>query len=187
MTIAHQAPLWNFPGKNPGVGCQALLQGTFPTQGSNRGLLLRQMDSFPLSHQGSPESWLVVWWLSLQVVSDSCDPMDCSLSGSSVHGIPPSRILEWVAISFSRGTTPSRNQTQVSCIAGRFTNWAMRESWLGIVKWNIWGGDMSRSGGASIAGRGTEKAWGERKEKLWHFEELIRTHYCFIIEQEGKH
>ena len=34
-------------------------------------------------------------------MSDSCDPMDCSLSGSSVHGILQARILEWVAISFS--------------------------------------------------------------------------------------
>ena len=37
-------------------------------------------------------------------LSDSCDPMDCSLPGSSVHGILQERILEWVAISFSRGT-----------------------------------------------------------------------------------
>ena len=41
-----------------------------------------------------------------------------SLPGSSVHGILQARILEWVAISFSRGSSQSRNQTQVSCIAG---------------------------------------------------------------------
>ena len=39
------------------------------------------------------------------VVSDSCDPMDCSLAGSSVYGILQARILEWVAISFSRGSS----------------------------------------------------------------------------------
>ena len=55
-----------------------------------------------------------------------CDPMDCSLPGSSVHGISQARILEWVVISFSRGTSRPRDQTQVSCIAGRFFNvWAM--------------------------------------------------------------
>ena len=47
-------------------------------------------------------------------------PMDCSLAGSSVHGILQARILEWVAIiSFSRGSSQPRDQTLVSCIAGR--------------------------------------------------------------------
>ena len=50
-----------------------------------------------------------------------CDPMDCSLSGSSVHGILQARILEWVAISFSRGSSQPRDQTQVSRIVGRQT------------------------------------------------------------------
>ena len=48
-----------------------------------------------------------------------CNPMDCSLPGSSVHGIFQARILEWVAISFSRGSSQPRDQTPVSCIAGR--------------------------------------------------------------------
>ena len=48
-----------------------------------------------------------------------CDPMDCSLRGSSVHGIFQARILEWVAISFSRGSSQPRKWTQVSHIAGR--------------------------------------------------------------------
>jgi len=42
------------------------------------------------------------WWFSYQVMSDSCDPMDCSPPGSSVHGILQAGILEWVAISSSR-------------------------------------------------------------------------------------
>ena len=42
-----------------------------------------------------------------------CDPMDCSLSGSSVHGIPQALILEWVAISSSRGSSQPRDRTQV--------------------------------------------------------------------------
>ena len=49
-----------------------------------------------------------------------CDPMDCSPSGSSVHGILQVRILEWIAISFSRGSFLPRDQTWVSCVAGGF-------------------------------------------------------------------
>ena len=62
-------------------------------------------------------------------MSDSCNPMDCSPLGSSVHGIFQARILEWIAISFSRGSSRPRNPTRVSCIVGRFfTDWGMRES-----------------------------------------------------------
>ena len=46
--------------------------------------------------------------------------MDCNLPGSSFHGILQARILEWVAISFSRGSSQPTGQTQVSHIAGRF-------------------------------------------------------------------
>ena len=45
-----------------------------------------------------------------------CDPMDCSLPGSSIHGILQARILEWGAISYSRGSSQSRDWTHVSCI-----------------------------------------------------------------------
>ena len=48
-----------------------------------------------------------------------CDPMDYSLSGSSIHEIFQARVLEWIAISFSRGSSWPRNRTRVSCIAGR--------------------------------------------------------------------
>ena len=52
-------------------------------------------------------------------------PMDCSPPGSSVHGILQARILEWVAISFSRGSSQPRDWTQVSRIASRcFNLWA---------------------------------------------------------------
>ena len=55
--------------------------------------------------------------------------MDCSLPGSSVHGSFQARILEWVAISFSRRSSQPRDWTQVSRIAGRrFTVWATREA-----------------------------------------------------------
>ena len=48
------------------------------------------------------------------------DPMDCNLPGSSVHWILQARILEWVAISSSRGSSQPKDQTHVSCIAGGF-------------------------------------------------------------------
>ena len=59
-----------------------------------------------------------------------CDPMDCSLPGSSVHRILQARILEWVAIPFSQGSSWPRDQTQVSCIADKvFTIWATRKAY----------------------------------------------------------
>ena len=57
------------------------------------------------------------------------DPVDCSPPGSSVHGILQARVLEWVAISFSRESSWPRDWTQVSHIAGRrFNLWATRYS-----------------------------------------------------------
>ena len=68
------------------------------------------------------------WKWSHSVMSD-CDPMDCSLPGSSVHGIFQARVLEWVAIAFCRGSSQPRDRTWVSCFAGRlFTLWAIREA-----------------------------------------------------------
>ena len=58
-----------------------------------------------------------------------CNPLYCSLPGSSVHGIFQARILEWVAISSSRASSLPRDWTWVSFIAGRFfTIWATREA-----------------------------------------------------------
>ena len=81
------------PGKNTGVGCHALFQEIFPTQGSNPGLPHYRWILFQLSRQASP------------------------------------RILAWVAIPFSSGSSWLRNWTGISCIAGRFfTSWATREA-----------------------------------------------------------
>ena len=79
-------------------------------------------------------------------VTQSCltfwDPMDCSLQGSSVLGILQARILEWVAIPFSRVSSQPRNQTQFSCIdSGFYTFWGTREA-LSIppkrILWLLW-------------------------------------------------
>ena len=69
-------------------------------------------------------------------VAQSCptiwDPMDCNPPGSFVHGILQARVLEWVAIPFSRGSSQPRDWTQLSCIAGGFfTIWAT----LRLVFW----------------------------------------------------
>ena len=63
------------------------------------------------------------------VMSDSLDPMDYSPPGSSVHGILQARILEWVAMPSSRGSSSPRDQTCISCTAGEFFNhWATWEA-----------------------------------------------------------
>ena len=59
---------------------------------------------------------------SRSIMSDSLQPMDCSPPSSSGHGILQARILEWVAISFSKGSSRPRDWTQVSRIAGRCFN-----------------------------------------------------------------
>ena len=66
---------------------------------------------------------LMVHAQPLHLCPSLCDPMDCSLPGSSVHGIFQTRILEWVAVPTSRGSSQPRDQTCtfcVSCIAGGF-------------------------------------------------------------------
>ena len=70
------------------------------------------------------------------VMSNSLWPY--GLSGSSVHGILQARILEWVAISFSRGSSRPRDWTHVSCIAGRlFTNEPPGKSFISEYSWLI--------------------------------------------------
>ena len=82
----HATPYspWNSPGQNTGEGSLSLLQGIFPTQRLNPGLLHCRQVLYQLNHKGS------------------------------------SRILEWVAYPFSRGSSKPRNRTRVSCIAGGF-------------------------------------------------------------------
>ena len=67
-----------------------------------------------------PHGALQGGWGSCPVMSNSCDPMDCSTPSSSVHGVLQARILEWVTISFSRGSFQPKDQTQVFFIVGRF-------------------------------------------------------------------
>ena len=75
------------------------------------------------------KEWSEVKWSEVTQSSPTlCDTMYCSPPGSLVHGISQAWILEWVAISFSRGSSLFRDRTQVSCIVSRcFTVWATRE------------------------------------------------------------
>ena len=75
---------------------------------------------------------LCFMWVKV-LVTQSCstfwNPMDCSPPGSSVHGVLQTRILEWVAIPFSRGSSRHKDGTHVSHVSGRFfTVWATREA-----------------------------------------------------------
>ena len=94
-------------------------------------------------HPGSEDpGWVSAqsrnWYMALKTkvsVAQSCltlcNPMDFSLPGFSVHEILQAKILEWITIPFSRGSSWPRNQTWVSCTAGRFfTIWATREALL---------------------------------------------------------
>ena len=66
-----------------------------------------------------PESTYILRSEVAQSCPTLCDPVDYSPPGFSVHRILQARILEWVAISFSRGSSQPRDRTQVSCFAGR--------------------------------------------------------------------
>ena len=114
---------WNSPGQSTRVGSLSLLQGIFPTHGSNPGLLHCRWILYQLSHKGSPIIfqlkiiffftsknfyWSIVAAVAAAAAAKSiqscltlCDPIDGSPPGSPVPGIPQARTLEWVAISFS--------------------------------------------------------------------------------------
>ena len=66
------------------------------------------------------KSGMCVCAKSLQLCLTLCDPMDCSLPGSSVHGILQARLLEWVAMPASRGSSQPRDRTCISCSTGGF-------------------------------------------------------------------
>ena len=142
------------PGKtkNTGVGSLSLLQQIFPTQELNQGLLQCRWILYQLELSRKPicdntiftcSHILRFWGIVLQHIFLSChalcaqscpvlcDPMNCTLSGSSVQGIFQARILECFVISSSRVSFRPRNRTSISCIScivGRFfTHWTIRK------------------------------------------------------------
>ena len=91
LMAAHEAPRpWDSPGKNTGVGCHFLLQ----------------------CMKVKSESEVAQSCLTLS------DPMDCSLSGSSVHGIFQARVLEWGATAFSKRGLKAEELMLSNCGAG---------------------------------------------------------------------
>ena len=118
------------PGKprNTGVGSLFLFQQIFPTQESNWGLLHRRQILYQLSYQGSPAalqiissvpSFQVPYICVVCVLSCfSCVQLFVTLQkGFSVHWIIQARILEWVAIPFSRASSRPRGRTRVSLVS----------------------------------------------------------------------
>ena len=119
------AYILGFPGGSEGKSsaCNAGDLGSIPGSGRSPG----QSKTLALGQETSPGTMEPVCSCvciapSLHSCPTLCDPMDCSPPGSSVHGILQARMLEWVAIPFSRGSFQPRDQTQISCIAdGYFT------------------------------------------------------------------
>ena len=118
-TVAHQPPLsMGFSRQEYWSGLKLHLQGIFPTQGSNPSLLLGR---WILYHWATKEAYRDYACACAQLCLILCDPINCSPPGSSVRGIFQERIGEWVAISFSRGSSQPRDGTHVfwdSCTGG---------------------------------------------------------------------
>ena len=108
------------------ISLELCFHGQFPPMLHFYFLIYKMGIKMTLTH------WNLVGWslflyvcfcccLITQSCPTLCNPMDCSPPGSSVHGISQARLeMEWVAISFSRGSSQLRDQTCVSCTAGRF-------------------------------------------------------------------
>ena len=127
---------WDSPGKNTGKDPFSSKRSSQPREQTCISHLLPwQAGSLPLAPPGKPWKLHVKWNEVSQSCLTLCDPVDCS-PGSSVHRILQARILEWVAISFSRGSSWPRDQTQVSRIAGRLSNiWATRDALEATYHW----------------------------------------------------
>ena len=99
------------------IECNTFTASSFRVWNSSAGIPSPPLVT-PSSHQNL-YGVLKVKVKLLSRVRTLCHPMDCSLTGSSVHGIFQARVLEWVAISFSRRSSRPRDWSQVSRIVGR--------------------------------------------------------------------
>ena len=100
------------------------------------------------------------WWFSCSVMSDSWNPMDCSLPWSPVHGILQARILEWVAISFSENWTWGLNPDLLHC------------RWIGCELGFIGGQNEDYSLEHSIS-NGSEKLLQRRSREDQYIHEIL--------------
>ena len=95
-------------------------------------MLLFQTHLFPSCLHPPLRFWKVKLFIA-QLCLTLCHPMDCSPPGSFIHGILQARILEWVAIHFSRVFSWAKDWAWVSCTTGRFfTVWATRQAHLSL-------------------------------------------------------
>ena len=120
------------------------------------------------------------------VMSDSLQPLDCSSPGSSVHGIVQARILEWVAVFFSRGSSRPRGQTCVSCPGRRVLyHWATKEDpqWLITVSKTSPKGMQNASNFIMFDDSGSQESrWSTVEESvsaLWASGQLRPQLWCF--------
>ena len=114
--------------------CNCVVVWTFSLPFFETGMKIDVFSPLPLV-------WVSEWVSEVaQLCVPLCNPMDCSLPGSSIHVIFQARILEWVAISFCRRSSWPRDWTWVSLFVGRhFTIWAAREvghCWLFQICWH---------------------------------------------------
>ena len=123
-TVAYKAPLsMEFSRQEYWSGLPFPFPGDLPNPGIKTGSPALQADALPSEPPGKSmrrHSSLKVKVLVAQSCPTLRDPMDCSPPGSSVHEIFQARILAWVAISFSRGSSQPRDQTWISHVLGRF-------------------------------------------------------------------
>ena len=129
VSLGLDVRAWNWSRATSGHHCHSRLQGVWGKSPWQRDEVCLSPDQISLSNV-IPS----LFSESESEVAQSCptlfDPMYCSLPGSSVHGILQARIPEWIAISFSRGSSQPTDRTQVSCIAGR--RFILREA---LVLW----------------------------------------------------
>ena len=126
-----------------------------------------------LNDDDSKHLYVVVQVLSH--VQFFCDPIDYSPQGSSVHGISQARILEWVAISFSRGSSRPRDQNCISCLAGGFFTWESQNN-----KCNLISSIISES---SLYLEGDMEIFSEKKNLNCSLKDLQRANQA--KEEEG--
>ena len=103
-----------------------------------------------------PENYGNLTFVHPQVCQTLCDPMDCSLPGSSVHGISLARIQEWVVISFSRGSARQGLNSVSPALAGRFFISATWETQYDVILGKILIGVESQSVEAAGQSRSCE-------------------------------
>ena len=95
--------------------------------------------SFCYSQPKNPNEHGICCCLVTKSCLTLCDPMDCSSPGFSVHGICQTRILEWVALPSSRGSSWPRDRTHIFCVGRQILyHWATSEAWTWYYSFNLY-------------------------------------------------